>query len=167
MNRNRIKFARGNIASLLALTGDNAKVPYGQPIFVNDRRYLVIGKKEDGNGEFEFKKHKPITVRDLIGYFDDNGDLTGNVTQLYQIVPTSDELLIESSKDVKIKVSNSVYAKFNTSQNVITGDTLIDVLKTSNINSNKDISIKHRNEMLADNNRKACYIIIIKIICDI
>lgn len=140
MNNNRIQIVRGNLEKLLASTED---VVYGQPIFINDddKRYLVVGKKSGSTTSFKLKNIKPITVREVIGYFDDNSELKTTKDYLYKVSPTNDALEIYSSKNIKVKVSDDVYALFNTTQNVITGDTRIDNFRTTNINSTNDIAV--------------------------
>lgn len=138
MNNNRIFIVRGDAGKLIAHT---IEVPYGQPVFVNDKNYLAVGKKEGNKKSFKFEDISPIVVRQLIGYFDDNTKMTDKKTMPYSIKPTSNELEVSSCKDILIKVDAEKYIRLNKDAHKVIGKTYLEDLFAKNISGDNDIVI--------------------------
>lgn len=138
MNNNRIFIVRGDAGKLIAHT---IEVPYGQPVFVNDKNYLVVGKKEGNKKSFKFEDLSPIVVRQIIGYFDDNTKMTDKKTMPYSIKPTANELEISSSKDILVKVDDEKYIRLNKDAHKVIGKTYLENLFAKNISGDNDIVI--------------------------
>ena len=138
MNNNRIFIVRGDADKLIAHT---IEVPYGQPVFVNDKNYLVVGQKVGNKKSDKFENLSPVVVRQLIGYFDDNTKMTSKKTMPYSIKPTTGELEISSCKDILIKVDDEKYIKLNKDAHKVIGKTYLENLFAKNISGDNDIVI--------------------------
>ena len=76
---NGIKILRGNSGSL----SGKGNLLEGQPLYIKDKNYLTVGGGTNGARI----NQSPITVRELIGYADDNNGITGSINNSYSISP--------------------------------------------------------------------------------
>ena len=99
---NGIKILRGNSGSLSG-KGDLLE---GQPLYIKDKNYLTVGGGTNGARI----NQSPITVRELIGYADDNNGITGSINNSYSISPnvTSNGLDIYSNQPLDISSNANI-----------------------------------------------------------
>lgn len=115
-NNGRIRLLRTTTDKLV--TSSEQLVP-GQPLYISDKNYLTIGSVDKLSLASE-----PITVRKVVGYYDDTNSITTGRTNLYEfsgnvtdgvVIRTPDKLNINVGSDKYLSVSNSDLLTGNTS----------------------------------------------------
>lgn len=76
---NRIRIARGETKNI-ATTDETLAT--GQPFYISDKNYLIVGKADT-----PIQSIKPITVRELAGWYDDDSNITPGIEEGYYIRP--------------------------------------------------------------------------------
>lgn len=106
MNNKAIQILRTSTAGITNNIKD-VSILDGQPLYNEQKNYLTVGK-----GGTATAKDKPITVRELVGYFDDtDNNITSNTTKLYYIKPNSpqNELQIYNTcGDININATTDI-----------------------------------------------------------
>lgn len=134
----KIKLLRGNTNNLNSTTN----LDPGQPLFVMDKNYLIIGDKSNKklNG-------KPITVREVKGYYEDSNGITTSKASEYSFGPSSDNTstVIKGSGSLNICVNSESNKVISLSQDNITLNKAVTTSSsfTSNgvINSRSDLNV--------------------------
>lgn len=115
-NNGRIRLLRTTTDKLV--TSSQQLVP-GQPLYISDKNYLTVGSANRLSLASE-----PITVRKVVGYYDDANSITASKTNLYEfsgnvtdgvVIRTPDKLNINVGSDKYLSVSNSDLLIGNTS----------------------------------------------------
>ena len=115
-NNGRIRLLRTTTDKLV--TSSQQLVP-GQPLYISDKNYLTVGSVDKLSLASE-----PITVRKVVGYYDDANSITTGKTNLYEfsgnvtdgvVIKTPDKLNINVGSDKYLSVSNSDLLTGNTS----------------------------------------------------
>lgn len=106
LHRLRIRAGSSN-----ALVSKETALAVSQPEYNETRRYLSIRSKEDSA---EYSKIKPITVRDMIGYYAENDELQADVEDIDRyfvggvvLTDNSKVLLISNEDSIPIRLENS------------------------------------------------------------
>lgn len=103
---NRIRIARGKTANIATT---NETLATGQPFYISDKNYLIVGKADTPIEEI-----KPITVRELAGWYDDNTTITSYTGESYYIRPgDSTNLEINAYNQLDLKVTTPDYISTN------------------------------------------------------
>lgn len=79
-NRKKIRFRRGDETNLVSPL-NTEKIAYGQPIYNATKNYLSIG---DSTGDKLYKNLRPLDVRRVKGYFDDEITMSGVASESKQ-----------------------------------------------------------------------------------
>lgn len=118
----------------------------GQPFYNKQKNYLTVGHKTDGTVNQE-----PITVRKLVGYFDDKDAVGNGVSQRYSIEPDDDNdttlkistttgnILIDAFQNELNSQDSNLIAAVNANTIIATG------------NNGKNTLEAYENNMIADN----------------
>lgn len=168
-NRKKIRFRRGEEASLVS-SSNTEKIAYGQPIYNATKNYLTIG---DSTGNKTYKNLKPLDVRRVRGYFDDDGTMSGvkSENKLYYLTGISNNVELYSQGGFELWTGNRAwipsdpdaiktfevyrnqYAQFHVpmrtdtlkTKNIKTSTNDTDAITLSNnlITLNKDLSTAH------------------------
>lgn len=87
-------------------TNKGTELLKGQPFYNAQKNYLTIGHENNGTVD-----QKPITVREMVGYFDDNNNdnkITSNMSNGYSISPSTTGNKINVTSSGGMNVTNSV-----------------------------------------------------------
>ena len=154
---NGLQILRANSSTVQTMAANQKKLLDGQPLYIKDKNYLVIGEDTKGTGGTATQSSidkLPITVRSLEGWFADEQSITGLSEEAqqpqYSITgqSASSSLNIYSSSNVVINGATTV--KINTPDTQVTGTNLnIDV---SSVDINKNINITSEDMSLGSKN---------------
>lgn len=99
---NRIRIARGTTANI-ATTDETLAT--GQPFYISDKNYLIVGK-----ADIPIQGIKPITVRELAGWYDDNSNITPYKAKDYYIRPGENtNLEINAFKQLDLQINQDTF----------------------------------------------------------
>lgn len=132
MNNEAIQILRTDNNGLTTSKQEELLLP-GQPLYNSQKNYLTIGHIE-GSQVTPLAKNKPITVRELIGYFDDNSGITATMNNKYHIKPSNNKLEIRNlsnSDNSGIDITTSRTLTLN-SHNIEVSSDLLQISTRSN-----------------------------------
>lgn len=136
MNKNRILIVRGANGALVAST---ETIAYGQPVYDKTKNYLVIGD----TGSKRYNQSKPVTVREIVGYFDDNNGISTGTAKPYSIKPNGDKLAITSYGEIYITSAGAKTVSIT--KNNVKLDAAVSInkeLKVSTITSSSKVEVR-------------------------
>lgn len=77
-NNNRIRLLRGTSSQIAS---SNKVLSYGQPLYNDDKNYITVG---NSTGTKQVKA-QPITVREVIGYYEDSTTISNSTSNQYKL----------------------------------------------------------------------------------